>query len=53
MKESLERTKIRRIGNGRGILLSKPLCNMMGMDYEDSFRVEMANGRLILTPIRR
>jgi antitoxin component of MazEF toxin-antitoxin module len=49
----MEHTKIRRIGNGRGILLSKPLCNMMGMDYEDSFRVEMESGKLILVPIRR
>ncbi len=52
MSYSIEKTKIRRIGNGRGVLLSKPICNMMGMDLDDQFRVEMIDGRLILVPIR-
>ena len=52
MTHSLEKTKIRRIGNGRGVLLSKSLCNMMGMDIEDSFRVDLENGKLVLVQIR-
>ncbi len=52
MTHSLERTMIRKIGNGRGVLLSKSLCNIMGMDIEDCFRVDLENGKLVLVPIR-
>jgi antitoxin component of MazEF toxin-antitoxin module len=48
----MENTKIRRIGNGRGILLSKSLCNLIGMGIEDRFKVEIEDGRLVLIPIR-
>ncbi len=51
MGYSLEKTKIRRIGNGRGVLLSKSLCNLMGMGIDDSFRIELDNGKLILIPL--
>ena len=47
----MEKTKIRRIGNGRGVLLSKSLCNLMGMGIDDSFRIELDNGKLILIPL--
>ncbi len=53
MGYSIEKTKIRKIGNGRGILLSKSLCNIMGMGIEDSFRIELEDERLVLVPLRK
>jgi len=52
MGYSLEKTRIRKIGNGRGVLLSKSLCNLMGMGIDDSFRIELDNGKLILIPMK-
>jgi len=52
MAGSRESAKIRKIGNGRGVLLSKPLCNLLGMEVEDTFRVEIDNGKLILVPVQ-
>lgn len=49
---SMEFAKIRKIGNGRGILLPKSLCNILEVDIEDRFRVE-TNGKFIkLIPVR-
>ncbi len=53
MGYSIEKTKIRKIGNGRGILLSKSLCNLLGMSVEDSFRIELEDERLVLVPLRK
>ena len=53
MGYSVEFTKIRKIGNGRGVLLSKSLCNLMGMGIEDSFKIEIEDGKLILIPDRK
>ena len=50
MNESREFAKIRKIGNGRGILLSKTICNLLGMDIEDIFRVELDKDKLVLIP---
>jgi len=50
MRRSTERTKLRRIGNGRGILLSRSICNLIGMDIEDDFRIELEDGKLVLIP---
>lgn len=52
MDRSLEKTKIRQIGNGRGVLLSKSVCNLVGMDINDLFRVELVEGSLMLVPLR-
>ncbi len=50
MRRSTERTKLRKIGNGRGILLSRSICNLIGMDIEDDFRIELEDGKLVLIP---
>jgi antitoxin component of MazEF toxin-antitoxin module len=52
MNYSLEKTKIRRIGNGRGILLSKSLCNLIGVEIDDRFRIELDQHKIVLVPIR-
>jgi hypothetical protein len=50
---SKEFAKIRKIGNGRGILLPKSLCNILEVDIEDILRVE-TNGKYIkLIPVNK
>lgn len=50
MRISNERTKLRRIGNGQGILLSGSICRLMGIDVGSFFRVDIEDDRLVLTP---
>ncbi|MDG6224404.1 MAG: hypothetical protein QCI82_02705 [Candidatus Thermoplasmatota archaeon] len=50
MRASKESTKIRKIGNGRGILLSRSICNLMGVDIDDHFIIDIEEDRLILLP---
>lgn len=50
MNKSKLQTKVRRIGNGRGVLLSKSICDLIGMDIDDPFMVEVKEGRIILVP---
>jgi len=52
MSTSREQAKLRRIGNGRGLLLSKSICNLVGVQLDDLLRVDLENGSIILTPIR-
>ena len=52
MRKSNERTRIRRIGNGRGILLSRSVCRLMGVDIDDDLIIDIDEDRLILIPRR-
>lgn len=52
MRTSKECAKIRRIGNGRGILLSRSVCNLMGVDINDHFIIDIDEDRLVLVPER-
>jgi hypothetical protein len=51
MSRSIEEVRLRRIGNGRGFLISKSICNLVGLHFNDRMRVEIEGGRIILTPI--
>ncbi|MBN1389174.1 MAG: hypothetical protein JXA22_00875 [Candidatus Thermoplasmatota archaeon] len=50
MRSSMEHSKLRRIGNGQGILLSRSICNLMGVCIGASFRIDIENDRLVLVP---
>jgi hypothetical protein len=52
MSESIEEVRLRRIGNGRGILISKSICNLVGLRFDDRMRVDIERGCIILTPIK-
>ena len=51
MVRSREIITLRRIGNGQGFLISKSICNLLGMGVDDPMRVEIEGDRLILTPL--
>jgi antitoxin component of MazEF toxin-antitoxin module len=53
MRKSNESTKIRRIGNGRGILLSKSVCKLMGVEVDDHFTIDIDGDSLVLRPYKK
>jgi antitoxin component of MazEF toxin-antitoxin module len=53
MRNSTESAKVRRIGNSRGILLSRSLCKLMGVDIDDHFRIDIDDDSLVLKPIKK
>lgn len=50
MRSSIEHSKLRKIGNGQGILLSRSVCNLMGVKVGCSFKVDIEGDRLVLVP---
>jgi len=40
-----------RIGNSQGVIIDKPILEMMKMNSNDSFDVEFRDGGLFLKPI--
>lgn len=50
MRESRENVKLRRIGNGQGILINRSICNLMGIGIGESFTLDIEGDRLILKP---
>jgi antitoxin component of MazEF toxin-antitoxin module len=50
MRRSLENTKLRKIGNGQGILLTRSICNLMGIEVGQSFSLDIEGDRLVLIP---
>lgn len=44
--------RLRKIGNGRGILLSKSICNLIGMDIDDNFILDIVDEKIVLIPIK-
>ena len=47
---SKHKTKLRKIGTGQGVLLSKALVDLMGMDLGDEFTIQIRSGEIILMP---
>lgn len=45
--------KIKKWGNGNGILLPKALLDMLSLKVDDYLAVEMEEDRIILSPIKR
>jgi len=43
--------QIRKIGNSQGVIIEKPILDLMKMTDKDSFDVEMKDGGLFLRPI--
>ncbi|MGA1819534.1 MAG: hypothetical protein ACMUHU_00845 [Thermoplasmatota archaeon] len=50
MRSSLERTRLRKIGNGQGVLLSSSVCRLMGMSVGSYFRIDIEGDKLVLIP---
>ena len=42
---------LRRIGNSQGVIIEKPILELMNMTDKDSFDVEFKDGGLFLKPI--
>lgn len=42
---------IRKIGNSQGVIIEKPILELMKMTDKDSFDVEMRDGGLFLKPV--
>jgi len=53
MRRSKLTVVLRKIGNGRGILLSKSICDVMGVDIDDRFTLDIVDDRIILIPVMR
>lgn len=53
MRNSTESAKVRRIGNSKGILLSRSLCKLMGVDIDDHFLIDIDEDSLILRPLKK
>jgi hypothetical protein len=51
MRESKENVKLIKIGNGQGILLKRPICNLMGISIGESMLLDIEGDKLILKPI--
>ena len=43
--------QLRRIGNSQGLIIEKPILELMNMSDTDSFSVEFKDGGLFLKPI--
>ena len=52
MEKSRYLTRLRRIGNGRGVLLSKTICQLAGMELGGEFKVILDDDRITLIPLR-
>lgn len=52
MSKSKYLTRLRRIGNGRGVLLSKTICQLAGMDLGGEFQVMLDDDRIMLVPFK-
>ena len=50
MPTSNYNTKLRKIGNGRGVLLSKTICQLAGMELGGEFQVILDDDRITLIP---
>lgn len=46
-------TKIKRWGNGNGILLPKVLLEMLSLKLNDSFRIRIVDKEIVLTPVKK
>jgi len=53
MSRSRLYSPLRRIGNGRGILLSKSICSLVGIEIGDEVLVDIEGEKIILIPKRR
>ena len=42
--------QLRRIGNSQGLIIEKPILELMNMSDTDSFNVEFKDGGLFLKP---
>lgn len=42
---------LRKIGNSQGVIIEKPILELMNMGEKDSFDVEFRDGGLFLRPI--
>ena len=51
MRESRENVKLRKIGNGQGILLTRSICNLMGVGIGESFSLDIEGDKLVLRPV--
>jgi len=52
MRESKVNVKLRRIGNGQGILLGRTICDLMGVGPGSFFNIDIEGDRLVLTPLK-
>ena len=43
--------QLRKIGNSQGVIIDKPILDLMKMTDKDSFDVEMKDGGLFLKPV--
>mgnify|MGYP006283982081 CR=1 FL=1 len=50
MNLSKHKTKLRKIGTGQGVLLSKPLVDLIGMNLGDKFTVRLIDNEIVLSP---
>ena len=50
---TIKNLKIKRWGNGSGILLPKVLLDMFSLKPDDSFSVVVENDQIVLSPVKR
>ncbi len=43
--------QLRKIGNSQGVIIEKPILELMKMEENDSFDVELKDGGLFLKPV--
>lgn len=53
MIASLLTTKLRRIGSGQGVLISKSICKLVGANVGDEFVLDIKEGSIVLLPGRK
>lgn len=50
---TIKNLKIKRWGNGSGILLPKVLLDMFSLKPDDSFSVIVENDQIVLSPVKK
>lgn len=53
MKKVANTIKIKKWGNGNGILLPKAILNMFSLKENDSMVISLENDKIILTPVKK
>lgn len=50
---TIKNLRIKKWGNGNGILLPKALLDMFSLQPDDSFTVEVNSNQIILSPVKK
>lgn len=50
---TIKNIRIKKWGNGNGILLPKALLDMFSLQPDDSFTVEVNSNQIILSPVKK